>query len=43
MEQIIPRLVESDTTLCFEAHPGDFIDDSFEAVDLLASFALRHR
>jgi myo-inositol catabolism protein IolH len=42
MEQIIPRLESSDVTICFEAHPGDFIEDSFEATKLLRSLGSKH-
>ncbi|MGA2666124.1 MAG: sugar phosphate isomerase/epimerase family protein, partial [Nitrososphaerales archaeon] len=36
--ELLPRLEEESTTVFFEAHPGDFIEDSFRAVELLASF-----
>jgi myo-inositol catabolism protein IolH len=34
-EEIRPSLEKSDVTLCFEAHPGDFIESNKLAVDLL--------
>src|SRR5271169_458850 len=38
MGELLPELQDSGITIFFEAHPGDFIEDSFEAVELLASF-----
>ncbi len=38
IEELLPALAENDTKLCFEAHPGDFIEDSYKAVKLLSSF-----
>ncbi len=37
IEELLPELEKDGATLFFEAHPGDFIEDSFEAVELLAS------
>jgi myo-inositol catabolism protein IolH len=37
IEDLLPELQNGGATLFFEAHPGDFIEDSFEAVELLAS------
>ena len=42
ISEIIPDLEENDVTVAFEAHPGDFIEDSYEAVKLLSSFAVPH-
>jgi myo-inositol catabolism protein IolH len=42
MEEIIPHLESNDVSICFEAHPGDFIEDSFEAVKLIRSFGSKH-
>lgn len=36
--ELLPRLEEDSTTVSFEAHPGDFLEDSFRAVELLSSF-----
>jgi myo-inositol catabolism protein IolH len=38
VRELIPYLEEADIDLSFEAHPGDFIEDSFDAVQLLSSF-----
>ena len=37
MSELIPTLEKSETTLCFEAHPGDFIERNKFAVDLVRS------
>jgi len=34
-EEIRPHLEKTDVTLCFEAHPGDFIESNTAAVDLI--------
>jgi sugar phosphate isomerase/epimerase len=36
--ELLPELEDDGSTIFFEAHPGDFIQDSFAAVELLASF-----
>lgn len=36
--ELLPELEDDGATVFFEAHPGDFIQDSFAAVELLASF-----
>jgi myo-inositol catabolism protein IolH len=38
IEELLPDLASNDVTFCFEPHPGDFIEDSFEAIELLKSF-----
>lgn len=38
VDELLPDLEKGGATLFFEAHPGDFIEDSFEAVELLSSF-----
>lgn len=38
VRELLPDLEDADTTIFFEAHPGDFIEDSFEAVRLLRLF-----
>lgn len=38
IEELLPELERSGLTMFFEAHPGDFVEDSYDAVDLLASF-----
>jgi sugar phosphate isomerase/epimerase len=36
--ELLPGLEDAGVTIFFEAHPGDFIEDSFDAVALLSSF-----
>jgi sugar phosphate isomerase/epimerase len=38
MSEVVPELEDNDVTLSFEAHPGDYIEDSYDAVGLLSSF-----
>ena len=38
IDELLPDLDDDRVTIFFEAHPGDFIEDSFEAVELLTSF-----
>ena len=38
MSEIIPELEDNGVTLSFEAHPGDYVEDSYDAVALLSSF-----
>ncbi len=40
--ELLPELHDEGVTIFFEAHPGDFIEDSFAAVKLLASFESQH-
>jgi myo-inositol catabolism protein IolH len=40
--ELLPELHDDGVTVFFEAHPGDFIEDSFAAVKLLASFDSEH-
>lgn len=35
MDALVPLLEEADLTVCFEPHPGDFIESSNGAVDLI--------
>jgi myo-inositol catabolism protein IolH len=42
MSEVVPELEDNDLELCFEAHPGDYIEDSYEAVGLLSSFGSSH-
>jgi myo-inositol catabolism protein IolH len=37
MSELVPALEQNETTLCFEAHPGDFIERNKFAVDLIRS------
>jgi len=37
MAELLPTLEQNKTTLCFEAHPGDFIERNRFAVDLIRS------
>ena len=38
MRELLPMLEDGGVTVFFEAHPGDFVEDSFGAVELLSSF-----
>ena len=40
--ELLPELHDDGVRIFFEAHPGDFVEDSFDAVDLLRSFRSRH-
>jgi myo-inositol catabolism protein IolH len=40
--ELLPELHDDGVEIFFEAHPGDFVEDSFDAVDLLRSFRSRH-
>ena len=40
--ELIPKLEKSDATLCFEAHPGDFLESNTLAVDLIKSIGSKH-
>jgi len=40
--ELLPELHDEGVTIFFEAHPGDFIEDSFAAVKLLSSFESPH-
>jgi len=37
MEELIPLLEERNVTMVIEPHPGDFIEDAFQAIDILRS------
>lgn len=41
-EEIRPRLEKSNITMCFEAHPGDFIESNKLAVDLIRKIGSSH-
>ena len=40
--ELLPELHDEGVTIFFEAHPGDFIEDSFAAVKLLSSSESQH-
>jgi myo-inositol catabolism protein IolH len=42
VRELLPELEDAGTTVFFEAHPGDFIEDSLAAVELLSSFRSAH-
>jgi sugar phosphate isomerase/epimerase len=38
VNEIIPTLDQTDSTMVVEAHPGDFMEDAFTTIDILRSF-----
>jgi len=42
MDALVPVLEEAGLTACFEPHPGDFIESSNEAVDLIREIGSPH-
>jgi myo-inositol catabolism protein IolH len=42
MSELVPHLEKTGVTLCFEAHPGDFVELNKNAVELIRSIGSKH-